>query len=168
MTKANPPTYDNPWNLPPLPKPWTGILDTTEAEARSLSVRALNQPFLTDYGLGIPKSVFENHDPENVLDPFDMARVALAARLPAIAASADWIRQQHLGNAFIDHADSATFARSVESWLRRVHGYYLHVSNGAFIAAAIGLGLESRASMRDAGNLEFKLIESIPQSPELH
>jgi hypothetical protein len=159
---ANPPIYDNPWSLPPLPKPWTGILHTTEDEARELLVRALKHPFLTDYGMGMPKSEFAKFDPENVMDPIEMSRVALATRLAAIAASADWIKQQPLGNAFSEQNDSSTLASSVEAWVRNARGHYLHVTNGAFLAAAIGLGIEYRQSMRDAGNLLFNLVEGAP------
>jgi hypothetical protein len=159
------PNFDNMRGVPNLPIPWNGILTTTESEARLLLERALEEEeFLTDHGIGLPNSLLEGAETaEAVNQKYEEQRLALGHRLAAIAASADWIKLQRIGKSFNHTANSYTHKHRVESWLRGVHGHYHYVTNGSFIAAAIGLGLEWKPSGTGRLNVLFRLIERAPR-----
>jgi hypothetical protein len=82
-------------------------------------------------------------------------RALLDQRLPEIAAAADWIKLQQPTKVFNLRRTSYSYKHAVEDWLT-ARGVGMHIPNGAFIAAAIGLGFEAKTPQRVSLNAYFK------------
>ena len=143
------------------------LLETTEEQAKWLLNRALSaEPRLTHFGIGIPaEGKMRRESPVAAQKQFDAARQMLAKGLEEIAASADWIRRQDLRTRFNAQEHSFGYKSRVEVWFAERSGANIQVSNGSFIAAALGLGLDARRVGRGSPNVEFKFSASTLCTP---
>jgi hypothetical protein len=136
--------------------PWHPLLSTTRGEAAELAEIALAlQPRLCRAGIGVLNERYKTVS--QVERELEEERDALRSNLPAIAACADWLRLQRWLNTF---TGQTSFSRKfdVEIWFQVRGGPTLAVSNGALIAAALGLGVEAKV-LGDGPNMVFKLAE---------
>jgi hypothetical protein len=118
--------------------------ETTLSEARKLLDAAVTRiPQLTTFGVGLARS----HD---LLDPEQwtgemrrqQAQLFTEAGLLAIAASADWLHEsEHL---FRQYLNSYDYKHLVQRWRGFQGDPETYVSNGSFIAACVGLGLDCK------------------------
>lgn len=130
------------------------ILITTEAEAAELLSAAIAKvPALTRFGVGLfcQGSVRAEHGAEHVRQQITVGQVELSRRLGEIAIAADWCKMQ-VPIAHVNlKCSSYTYKHDVEAWTERM-GERQYVSNGSFIAAAVGLGF---AFAVDPPNVHF-------------
>jgi hypothetical protein len=75
--------------------------------------------------------------------------------LQQIAISADWIKLQKLVKRIRKDASSYSYKHRVEEWARSLNKTPTYISNGAFIAAAVGLGRRFRLPARRGPNVYF-------------
>lgn len=148
-------------------RPWHPLLKTTREDARALLDAALrSEPRLCSNGLG----VFDEHKKRARIEraeipvaqleaEFATARIELADALDQIAAAADWIAQQQESIRFNTKHDSYGYKHHVERWFDARGGPHLYVSNGSFIAAAIGLGWETRPGYPGSPNVQLRFAE---------
>ena len=141
------------------------LYETRSNEAKRLIETALETtPYLTSAGIGLERSKVEQHGGDH--------KAALAAersRLrthPAfvgqVQRSADWIKQQRPLKGFNTRHTSYGYKHMVERWWKQDYeafsGPDAYVANGAFIAAAVGLGW----AMKQNGyslNVHFKFSQ---------
>ena len=162
-----------------VPQPWHPLLATTIGEARVLLENALaRNARLTAFGIGIGAEQgrrrvarAEGRSEKELDREFVAERAELADLLQAIASSADWIRGKALIKTYNRGRSSYGYKHDVERWIETRGGPHHYVSNGAFIAAALGLGLEAKLTSPDSPNVYFKfsrrgprleLLESVP------
>ena len=134
---------------------WHPLITTARSEARALLRCAMAlQPRLTRTGIGLLNEEFKRAAIIE-LELFE-ERIALESHVEAVAACADWIKLQRRVNTF---AEQTSFKRktNVETWFQLRNGPPLGISNGAFIAAALGLDIEGRIH-RGGPNMLFKLV----------
>lgn len=134
---------------------WNPLIATTAVDASDLLARALAQePRLTRLGVGVLNAEYKQASSiaREIADEQDV----LSAGLEQIAACADWLRCQRWLNTFTPQT-SYRRRLDVEIWFQ-LRGHPIAVSNGSFIAAALGLGIEGK--LVGAGpNMIFKLAE---------
>lgn len=134
---------------------WHPLIETTRDEARDLLERALAvAPRLTHFGVGVFDE--ERKPASQVEQEFREQRAALHDHLDEIAACADWIKLQPTRTAF---QSQSSYGRKhdVEKWFEARGGPHMYVSNGSFIAAALGLGIAAKQRPGDGPNMVFKL-----------
>ena len=123
------------------------MIKTTEGEALRLINAALqHEPRLCHFGLGVydERRKLRDLGPAAVADELAAERDSLCRSPSEVAAAADWIACQERSPNWNEKHSSYGYKHCVEQWFRgRGHGVY--VANGAFIAAAIGLGWQHRA-----------------------
>jgi hypothetical protein len=139
--------------------PWHPLIETREREAAAILDRALAlEPRLTVIGVGVLNESYKRAT--TVAVELEEQRAALRARLDHVAACADWIKLQRHLNHFTPQTSYAR-KHDIETWFRVRGGPPLTVSNGAVIAAALGLGIEVR--LHGTGpNVMLKLAEGPP------
>jgi len=154
---------------------WHHLIETSEEEAKALLLAALDrEPRLTHFGLGIfdesrkrldclkSGSSFDSVDVE-----FACERQALVDHLEEIAACADWIRRQEKTKSFNMRRTSYSYKHAVERWFKHRGGPHLYVSNGSFIAAALGLGFDAKPSEAFSPNVHFQFSQRTVKAVEM-
>lgn len=150
------------------PLPRNPLLQSTQAEARALLEIAMRaEPRLTTNGVGVyderakRERVARTGAGMGLLEAeFAMSRAELYERLDEIAAAADWLRHQTRSVRFNTKHDSYGYKHHVERWFDHRGGPHQYVSNGSFIAAAIGLGWETRPGYPGSPNVQLRVAES--------
>lgn len=115
---------------------------TTNAEAAELFAKAAAAfPALTYFGMGLcdEELVRARHGTAYVHQKMAEGQAELGRRLDQVAIAADWIKLQVPTTSINRRCSSYTYKHDVERW-RLSLGEEVYVCNGAFIAAAIGLG----------------------------
>jgi hypothetical protein len=79
--------------------------------------------------------------------------------LDQIRYSAAWISKQRIMKKVNYGATSYGYKHEVEDWSKKID-QYLYVSNGAFIAAALGMGIQSEHCGDDSPNYFFAFSSS--------
>lgn len=155
---------------------WNPLIETTVKEARELLARALKkEPRLTYFGIGGHaefrrrlEAARSSGNAEAIDRKLHEQQVALGERLDEIAACADWIKQQRRIVALNLNHTSYGYKHFVERWFEH-RGNYQYVSNGSFIAAALGLGFDGKPDQMDSPNLRFpfsqRTVKALLSSP---
>lgn len=131
-------------------------MKTTESQAAAFVATAVAAiPSLTRFGVGIFEQSERRHEQGTA---WLKARIAegqaeLGLRLDEVAIAADWIKLQVPTATVNTRCTSYTYKHDVENWKAK-GGEPAHVSNGAFIAAAIGLGFKFKIQ-DDGPNVYF-------------
>ena len=112
-----------------------------EAE-RLLAIALAKLPNLGTFGMGVFGGPHDDRCQK--LPKFIAYRAELSQRLDEIAAAAAWLRTQGRLKTINSRRSSYSYKHMVEDWCREVLGEHRYVSNGAFIAAAVGLGVPYR------------------------
>ena len=181
-------TNTSPIAGPAAVEPWDPRFETPVFEVRSILERALRiEKRLTVDGIGLHNESQRRRDARvaklasrgaaeinaeieaeveaeieaEIGAEIDLSRVDLANRLHEIAACADWIRRQRTLKSFNRRHTSYGYKHYVERWFD-VRGAHVYVSNGSFIAAAIGLGFEGKP---EGLNLLFRFSERTLDTP---
>jgi hypothetical protein len=127
---------------------WHPLVQTTASKAKAVLLRA--RTVLPDLNLeGAAKTKDGRSSPFS-----DEALIQ-------VAACVDWIGVQQIIQSFNTASSSYGYKHDVERWIEKRGGPHLHVANGSFIAAAVGLGLEWKAA--DRLNLYFKFSKRSPK-----
>lgn len=143
------------------------LIETTREEAAMLVKQALEQePRLTDHGIGVPEELKKRRkardagqDPETIIrEELARGRKCLSGLLDEVAAAADWIKRQQTIKSFNRKNTSYGYKHSVEKWFQN-RGAGQYVANGAFIAAALGLGHEVKQDGIWSPNVYFKFSQ---------
>jgi len=87
----------------------------------------------------------------------ERGREELRGAVAEVQAAADWIKRQSATKSFNTRHTSYGYKHAVERWWR-ARGVGVYVANGAFIAAAIGLGWDARID-RASPNVQFRFSE---------
>lgn len=119
-------------------------MKTTEAEAAELFAKAAAEiPALTYFGVGLfcEAEVRREHGTPYVHQKMAEGQAELGRRLNQVAIAADWIKLQVPTTSINLRCTSYTYKHDVERWMLS-QGEEVYVCNGAFIAAAIGLGFK--------------------------
>lgn len=148
----------------PLAKTWHHLIETTEEEAKNLLAIALEcEPRLTHFGIGLygdakrRRQAARGGVPANFMDDeFAKERLALFESLEEVAACADWVKRQDKIKTFNTSKTSYGYKHTVERWFDHRGGPHLYISNGSFIAAAVGLGFAARLSDLTSPNVYFQ------------
>lgn len=138
---------------------WHRLIETTPEEAkRLLEVALAKEPHLTYAGIGLYETRQESIRARLVFsgERFERERAELHEHLEEIAACADWIKLQTRIKTFNRSRSSYGYKHNVEYWIDRRGGPHCYVSNGSFIAAAVGLGYETRATQDTVHNVYFQ------------
>lgn len=167
-------TYSRLQLSAPQEQPWHSLVETTPEEAAELVERALKRHArLTAFGIGIFDEERRRKEARGsaaalaILDAdFQRERAELATRLVQVAACADWIKKQDLIRSFNNEHTSYGYKHAVEAWISLRGGPHLYVANGAFIAAALGLGLDVKTTIGSA-NAIFKFSKRTVKKREL-
>lgn len=139
------------------------LIETGEDEAQTLLEHALAiEPRLTHFGIGLFDERRRRQAGAQLDDEFTKQRAQLATRLDEIAASADWIKRQRPIASFNRSHNSYGYKHRVERWFRE-RGEPTYVSNGSFIAAALGLGYEGKLEHPSSPNVCFRFSERTVQ-----
>jgi hypothetical protein len=141
---------------------WNPLIETTVEEARELLARALElAPRLTHFGIGVHaeprrrrEAARSGRSTEAIDRELHDQRAELGKHLEEIAACADWIKRQRRIASFNLKHTSYGYKDAVERWFQG-RGTYQYVSNGSFIAAALGLGFDGKPDHPDSPNLHF-------------
>jgi hypothetical protein len=143
------PAEQSPPLLHPAAAPPTGP-DLAGAEAL-LNAAFVAEPRLRSNGI--------EYESAAATDPAKLAkaRVEMMGHLDEVAAAARWLRAQKPSEKFNPFASSYGFKHQAERWSKE-HGGAPYISNGALIAAAIGLGFKVRHIPRTL-NVEMALDE---------
>lgn len=115
---------------------------TTSEDALELVGKATAaEPALTYFGVGLfcESEVRREHGTAYVHQKWAEGQAELGRHLDQVAIAADWIKLQVPIASMNLRCSSYTYKHDVERWHRK-RGEEVYVSNGAFIAAAIGLG----------------------------
>ena len=115
-----------------------------QEESRTLLARALAViPNLTYSGVGILNEPQTRRGEANEIGKQKTAEVrkTLSHHLDEIAICAEWIKQVAPTKTVRYHNESYEYKHLVEQWCRD-RGSNDYVSNGSFIAAAVGLGFQ--------------------------
>jgi hypothetical protein len=115
-------------------KAWPAALTTTRDEAEALLGRALE----LEAGLTLD-GVYPTSPVPGMSDVDRMMRTEPV--LQQIAASADWLRRQHIVDRINRTYGSYAYKHRVEYFMRTKF-WSMYVEEGAFIAAAIGSGIK--------------------------
>lgn len=128
-----------------------------DAEAEELLERAIAlNPLVTMYGLGTSEGLRWTHRRN---EKFDHSQRELKENgLPAIAACAGWLEGVEPIQTINRRSTSYVYKHSVERWFA-AHGSPIYIPNGAFIAAAIGLGYKWRSVAPNQPNLYFNFSQ---------
>lgn len=144
---------------------WNPLIETSRSEAKSLLAEALkSERRLTRFGIGIYDEHKQRRDAMRTGTAADIERKIAAERaelsehLDEIAASADWIKRQQPIASFNKRHTSYGYKHNVERWFSD-RGSRMYVSNGGFIAAALGLGWVAHLESPRSPNVEFKFSE---------
>lgn len=135
--------------------------ETTEEEARTLIESALaKDPRLTHFGIGVFDEDMRRHEEGDEPVDADIAkeREHLRTAIAEVQRAADWIKRQDSTARYNTRHNSYGYKHAVERWWRDrgAPDGNPYVANGAFIAAAIGLGWEAKV---DGPNARFKFSE---------
>jgi hypothetical protein len=137
---------------------------TTHEEARLLLTKALEAiPNLTYYGVGIPEQpkVYQEKGIEFIKEETAKLQAEMERHLDEIAICADWIKQVKPTKTVRSGSYSNGFKDRVEDWCRK-KGSSRYISNGSFIAAAVGLGFRFTITGRNAAfNISEKAMRLI-------
>ena len=108
------------------------------------------QPLLTDHGLGI---IFDHTiTRENRTARFEDAKLRLPQLTGEVALSMAWLAGQNRRSTVDRRCDSYTYKHQVERYFEGVKEIpSAYVSNGAFIAAGIAMGVTYKESQTDYG-----------------
>lgn len=141
------------------------LYETRADEARRLIDTALeNKPSLTPAGIGLERSTVERHGGNH--------QAALATErdhlrthpkfVSQVQRATDWIKRQSPIKSFNTRHSSYGYKHMVESWWRQKNEMFRgpdsYVANGAFIAAAVGLGWEMEHDVHSL-NAHFKFSQ---------
>jgi len=151
---------------------WNPLIETTVEEARDLLAQALKkEPRLTYFGVGIfgegrrrREAARSGNGTEAIDREFQEERLALAKHLDEIAACADWVKRQRRIASFNLKHTSYGYKHLVERWFQG-GGPYQYVSNGSFIAAALGLGFDGKPDSPVSPNLHFQFSQRTVKTP---
>lgn len=135
---------------------WNKRIETSHEEAEAILSRALDlEPLLCAEGLDVfdarGKRARREYSDAELVD----GREYLAEHLEEVAACADWVKKQARARSWYTRSTSYGFKHVVERRFKLVDEY-LYVSNGAFIAAALGLGWEARRAEGNTPNAYFR------------
>lgn len=135
--------------------------ETSESEARRLIEVALEaEPRLTAFGIGVfdEAKMRREQGSAAVEEKFNAERAELRTLVAHVQRCADWIKRQTAIKSFNTRHTSYGYKHMVEHWWRARSGGQdnAYVTNGAFIAAAVGLGWEAK---HDGPNAAFKFSE---------
>ena len=125
---------------------WNERILTTPDEARLILRAALEaEPLLCDTGVDIYEAERRKRRRTYSEEELVRERAELQSeeRLEAVAACADFVRAMAGSSRYYRDSTSYGFKHVVEERFKVV-GEYLYVSNGSFIAAAVGLGFPLR------------------------
>lgn len=120
------------------------LVETSQTEAVALLEAAMKKlPTLTAHGLGISRllsNVPKKPTPGYWQAKLEEGRAALRKEMHQVAAAADWLKRQVILKRVVRGRTSYGYKHDVENWFK-ARGRHVYVSNGAFIAAAVGLGI---------------------------
>jgi hypothetical protein len=137
--------------------------ETSAAEAQRLIEATLKaEPQLTAFGIGIYGERMKRRErgAAAVAQEFTAERAELRTLVEHVQSCADWIKRQVPIKSFNDRHTSYGYKHMVEEWWD-ARGHSVYVTNGAFIAAAVGLGWEAK---HDGPNALFKFSEDSVKS----
>lgn len=160
--KLEPAVHADPMQPPAVS--WHPLIETTLKEARELLTKALEQePRLVYWGFYRPNEkivrAYTNLDAreEALKRDFGRWRAEFHNTIKEVAACADWIKLQKPIASINQRRSSYAYKHLVENWFAN-RGNSLYVSNGCFIAAAIGLGFKHDGP-RESPNVRFNFSE---------
>ena len=134
---------------------------TTHAEAAALVLKAVEKiPELTRFGVGLgddARRILRESGPDGLKQKVMEGQAELHASLEAVAVCADWIKQQVPIQSINTKHASYGYKHMVEGWCRR-RNHPQYIPNGAFIAAAVGLGFKFRL-FAESPNVQFNFSE---------
>lgn len=119
-----------------------GSVQDPRAHARALVERAIErEPMLTAFGLGVWKQRGMTRAAFDEAFGKERAELFTDRVLDEVQTCADWLALQRPIKTLNRERTSYGLKHEVERWVDRTRKEHQYISNGAFIAAALGLGL---------------------------
>jgi hypothetical protein len=136
-------------------------MKTTNEEAAVLVTRAIEQiPNLTRFGVGLGHAgdaIRSEQGVKGVQRETVKSQGELKNSLEAVAVCAEWIKQQQAIKTINTRHSSYGYKHMVEEWCEKRHDPH-YISNGCFIAAAVGLGFKFKINA-ESPNVVFNFSE---------